>query len=109
MKKLFCTLILVSALVLPQSVLAWNGTGHRLVASIAWDNLSDTARKNIVNLLLQAPKGNCLRELFKSTDGEREFFVAAATWPDIIRSGPEKSIAEAGYRLADLLETLFGH
>ena len=85
MKKLCCVLILVAVLALPQPVLAWNGTGHRLVASIAWDNLSDTARKNIVTLMLKAPKGNCLRELFKSSDGEREFFVAAATWPDIVR------------------------
>jgi hypothetical protein len=87
MKKSYCAAILVIALVLPQSVLAWNGTGHRLVASIAWDNLSDTARKNIVQLMLKAPKGNCLRELFKSSDGDREFFVEAATWPDILRGG----------------------
>lgn len=88
MKKIFGTLILVFALVLPQSVLAWNGTGHRLVASIAWDNLSETARKNIVTLLKQAPKGDCLRELFASNGSDdREFFVVAATWPDIIRGG----------------------
>jgi S1/P1 Nuclease len=87
MKKLCCVLMLVAVLVLPQPVLAWNGTGHRLVASIAWDNLSDTTRKKIVNLMRQAPKGNCLRELFNANDGEREFFVAAATWPDILRGG----------------------
>ena len=88
MKKLCCSVILVTALVLPQSVFAWNATGHRLVASIAWDNLSETARKNIVNLMLQAPKGDCLQELFKSSgNDDREFFVAAATWPDILRGG----------------------
>ena len=88
MRKLYCSVILVIVLVLPQSVFAWNSTGHRLVASIAWDNLSDTARKNIVNLMLKAPKGDCLRELFKTSGSDdREFFVAAATWPDILRGG----------------------
>jgi len=91
MKKLCRTLMLVITLVLPQSALAWNATGHKLVASIAWDNLSETARKNIVSLLLKAPKGNCLRELFHSSEGEREFFVATATWPDIIRGGKDVS------------------
>ena len=88
MKKLCCAVILATALVLPQSAFAWNATGHRLVASIAWDNLSETARKNIVNLMLKAPNGDCLRELFKSSGSDdREFFVAAATWPDILRGG----------------------
>jgi hypothetical protein len=101
MKKSYCAAILVITLVLPQSVLAWNGTGHRLVASIAWDNLSDTARKNVVQLMLKAPKGNCLRELFKSSDGEREFFVTAATWPDIIRSGPCSSLHRPAWHFKD--------
>ena len=94
MKKLIATVILMIALVLPQTAFGWNATGHKLVASIAWDNLSEQARSNIVNLLSQAPKGDCLRELFASSGGsladrQREFFVLAATWPDIIRGGKD--------------------
>lgn len=94
MKKLISILILATSMLLPQTALAWNSTGHELVASIAWDNLSEPARGKIVSLLLQAPKGACLRELF-TTNGpdedarKREFFILAATWPDIVR--PKKN------------------
>jgi hypothetical protein len=90
MKRITPILILALALLLPQPVMAWNSTGHRLVARIAWDNMTPTARQNVVNLLMQAPQNACLREQLSNDSRplevrQREFFTLAATWPDIIR------------------------
>jgi len=89
-KKLISILVLTIALLIPQTAFAWNATGHELVASIAWDNLSTKARGRIIDLLLQAPDGACLKEMFQATGPDedarkREFFVEAATWPDVVR------------------------
>ena len=90
MKKLISILTLTIALLLPQTAFGWNATGHELVASIAWDNLSPTARGRIIDLLLKAPDGACLKEMFQATgpnedERKREFFVEAATWSDVVR------------------------
>ncbi len=89
-KKLFPMLILFLALLLPQSVLAWNGTGHQLVARIAWEHMTPTARNNVVTLLRAAPEDACLLDLFPQdsrplAERQREFFMLASTWPDIVR------------------------
>jgi hypothetical protein len=69
---------------------AWNDTGHQVVAIIAWDNLSEKARKKAVATLRQAPGDARLASMFRQ-DGrplvvrEREFFIRASTWPDAIR------------------------
>ncbi|HXH90325.1 MAG TPA: hypothetical protein VNN25_02005, partial [Thermoanaerobaculia bacterium] len=55
-------LVLLSCL--PQSLLAWNGTGHELVAGIAWDNMSLDARNKAIALLESAPSNACLLDLF---------------------------------------------
>jgi S1/P1 nuclease len=90
MKKMILSLILIVVVFSSQSALGWNGTGHMLVARIAWENMSPTARQNVVNLLMQAPTNACLRDLFPNdtrplVDRQREFFMRAATWPDIVR------------------------
>src|SRR3954471_16502388 len=84
---------LVVVLCLPQAVLAWNGTGHQLVAAIAWDNMTPAARQKAFAILNAASNNICLRELFPagslSTPAEqRQAFIVAATWPDHIRNGP---------------------
>jgi hypothetical protein len=88
MKRFICSVFLAVVVFSSQS-LAWNGTGHEIVARIAWDNMTETARQNVVNLLVQAPANACLRDLFPNTgtiqQRRREFFVRVATWPDVIR------------------------
>jgi acid phosphatase len=81
-------LVLVSCL--PQSVLAWNGTGHELVAGIAWDNMSPATQQKAIAILKNAPSDACLLELFPTdarplAERQREFFMRAATWPDVVR------------------------
>lgn len=72
------------------AVHAWNGTGHQLVAGVAWDNMTPEARQMAIELLEQAPETACLRDLFPNDSRprevqEREFFMRVATWPDVIR------------------------
>ena len=89
-KKILAFIVILAFLAMPQSSYGWNGTGHRMVAVIAWDNLDPTVQQQIVALLLQAPSDSCLRGLFPN-DGrplavrQRQFFIEAATWPDLIR------------------------
>ncbi len=91
MKRLgFPALVLVLVSCLPSSLLAWNGTGHELVAGIAWDNMSPDARNKAIALLKSAPSDACLLDLFPNdarplADRQREFFMRAATWPDVVR------------------------
>jgi hypothetical protein len=97
-RKLFPILTLTLALLLPQTALAWNATGHQLVARIAWENMTPTTRRNVINLLQAAPGDACLRDLFPEdsrplADRQREFFMLASTWPDIVRPREEDTRA----------------
>ena len=91
MKMKLCSILLLAvALVAPRHALAWNATGHQLVARIAWDNMTPAARRNVVALLQAAPPDACLRNLMP-TDArplevrQREFLMLASTWADIVR------------------------
>jgi hypothetical protein len=68
---------------------AWDELGHRVVARIAWDNMTPAARANAVRLLQAAPPGSGIAELMPQTgsmeERQREWFVWAAVWPDMIR------------------------
>src|SRR4051794_9058822 len=90
MKLSRVALALVVALCLPQAVLAWNATGHELVAGMAWDNMTPAARQKAIALLMSAPSDACLLDLFPNdarpvADRQREFFMRAATWADRVR------------------------
>lgn len=91
-RKMFPLLTLILALFLPQPGLAWNATGHQLVARIAWEQMNDTARRNVIAILEGAPQDACLLEMQPRPDDsqpadvrDREFFVRVSTWPDIVR------------------------
>lgn len=71
----------VLLLSLPAS--AWNGTGHRVIAAIAYDHLTPTAKARVDALLDQHPDRNALL-----AGDARQAFLAAATWPDLIRNDP---------------------
>ena len=80
----------VLALLLPLPMLAWDSPGHELVAGIAWDNMTAQARQQAITILQKAPADACLTSLFPKDsrpllDRQREFFMLAATWPDVIR------------------------
>jgi hypothetical protein len=56
---------------------AWNATGHRVVAAIAYDHLTPAARERVDALLHKHPD---LMNL-----PPREAFLAASVWPDVIK------------------------
>lgn len=81
----FGTLLLAAA----APAAAWDALGHRVVAAIAWDELTPAARAEATRLLLAAPPDSDLPALMPATGSEaerrRELFLAASTWPDVVR------------------------
>ncbi len=67
------------------AALAWNGTGHRLVAAIAWEVMTPTVRAETLRLLGQHPDHERWQRQNWVEDAERLVFLACATWPDEIR------------------------
>ena len=78
-----CTLGL-GLLALPLVASAWNATGHRLVAEIAWQQMNEDARHGVARLLANHPDLERWRDRAKS-EQPRAVFVEASTWPDDIR------------------------
>lgn len=66
---------------------AWNAAGHRLVAVIAWQQLSPASRETIVAALARHPDHARWMERARSADGV-DIIAEAATWPDDIRNDP---------------------
>jgi hypothetical protein len=66
-----------STLYLAVPAQAWNVTGHRVVAAIAYDRLTPQARAQVDALLQKHPD-------FAALSG-REAFLAASVWPDRIK------------------------
>jgi hypothetical protein len=69
----------------------WLNTGHRIIADIAWEELTPPARAWATDILKQHPRYEADLLLDKPdgiSDAEisRYAFETAATWPDIVRS-----------------------
>lgn len=82
--------LFVAVLAFSSSAFAWNDVGHKISAYIAWQQMSPEARVKTVALLLKAPEDAGLAQLFpqdsrSQTAKEREFFMTAAYWADIVR------------------------
>ena len=76
--------------VIPQAS-AWNATGHRLIAAIAYDRLTPKARARVDALIRQHPDYEKL--FLKDAPTEpaaraRAAFIAASVWPDQIKGDP---------------------
>lgn len=68
-------------------VWAWNAAGHRLVAIIAWEQMSPPARDFVMTALARHPDYERWRQHARSDDA-RLIFAEASTWPDDIRNDP---------------------
>ncbi len=69
---------------------AWDDTGHKLSAYIAWEQMTPQAREKAIKILLAAPEDSDLSVFYlqdsRSTAAkQRELFMIAATWADIVR------------------------
>lgn len=83
-------LLALAALALPLRVNAWNETGHRVSASVAYRQLDEATRKRVAGLLRKHP---AYAELWKNraTNGPNEelnLFWSASLFPDDARKPP---------------------
>lgn len=81
----FLSFLLLLCLTPP--ALAWNAAGHRLVAAIAWQQLSPSARDAVATILARHPDHGRWIDKARSSD-PADLFAEASTWPDDIRSDP---------------------
>jgi len=75
-------------------VSAWNATGHRLTAWIAWEHLTPKARLEASRLLHQHPDFQHWARRTKDRDANRGIFVESSVWADRIRY--DKRFYDAG-------------
>jgi hypothetical protein len=73
-------IVVIATLYLVSPAFAWNPTGHRIVAAIAYQRLTPRARQRVEALLKRHPD--------YSTTPARAAFIAAASWPDEIKNDP---------------------
>jgi hypothetical protein len=82
-------IITAGVLAFPALGLAWNPTGHRTIAEIAWEHMTPVARARAVDLLMHGPALAGLATLRPATGTEAErdraLFLNAATWADLVR------------------------
>jgi hypothetical protein len=106
-KKLFILLI-NSAIVLSFSVstFAWDDTGHKVSAYIAWQQMTPDVREKVFKILMKAPEDSDLSVYYNFFDSRSpevkklELFMIAATWADIVRNNSFK-VREANYNQPD--------
>jgi hypothetical protein len=103
----------------PRPALAWNETGHRLVALVAWEALDEPARTAIIRLLKQherfgadfgvAYNERLVRALLEAeSDPARVLapFEVDRDYGNAARRVAEGRVFEAGFRLAAMLREL---
>ncbi len=86
----FFGLIAAWLAILP-SAFGWNAAGHRIIAAIAYANLTPKARARVDELLKQHPDYATILTRNAPADPAgraREAFLAAAVWPDTIKGDP---------------------
>ncbi len=72
-------------------VFAWDETGHKIVAYIAWQQMTPETREKVIKILRSAPEDAQLSTFYdfyapRSEEAKRrEFFMLAAIWPDMIK------------------------
>jgi len=82
---LWCLLLLTSC-----DAAAWSGKEHKIIARIAWENLTPRARAAVIDLLNHAPADSTIKTYFpldisNRTARQREFFINVSVWADLVR------------------------
>lgn len=88
------SLIAVISLLFCNQLLAWDATGHRLSAYVAWEFMSPAAREKSITILQQHPRyetdfiSAMPADIQRADDNNKQrwLFAQAAVWPDIARS-----------------------
>lgn len=92
MKKSFLKMLLSLATlsVFASSNYAWDAVGHKVTAYIAWQQMSSQTREKAIKILLAAPEDSDLNVFYlqdsrSAAAKQRELFMIASTWSDIVR------------------------
>jgi hypothetical protein len=93
MLKRISTLLLFSVILSTAyfPALAWDATGHKISAYIAWQNMTPATRERVISLLEKAPEESQIAAYYTTWGAQsaearkREFFMIIASWADIIR------------------------
>ena len=80
-------LLALCLLLFPPLAGAWNAAGHRLAATIAWQQLSPATREFVSAALARHPDHARWVDRARSSE-PAAIFAEAATWPDDIRNDP---------------------
>ena len=80
-------LIALCFTLIPTLAHAWNAAGHRLAATIAWQQMSPTSQRLIAAALSRHPDYDRWAEKARTT-AAAAIFAEASTWPDDIRHDP---------------------
>jgi len=83
--KRLCLLVVLILLSRPIHVGAWNKTGHFVVASIAYDNLTASTKMRVDALLAQHPDFAKWTMGVPAAHKGKVAFVKASAWPDDIK------------------------
>ncbi len=83
--------LLITFLLFASSMQAWDDTGHKLTSYIAWEQMTPQARESAIKILLSAPEDSDLSVFYMQDSRsvaarQRELFMIAATWADIVRN-----------------------
>ena len=86
--KIFLTIF--TGFILAASVAAWDDAGHKLTTYIAWEQMSPAARERAFKILMSAPEDAHLSVFYlqdsrSAAVKQRELFMLASTWADIVR------------------------
>jgi hypothetical protein len=65
---------------------AWHAAGHMMTAAVAWDQMTDTARKRASELLKLNPDYDSWVKGIPDADKDKTAFMRAASWPDDIKN-----------------------
>lgn len=78
---------MVVVFLVPGGAFGWGGVEHKVIAYIAWENLSPEARSAVVKLMMQSPPDSGVQTLLSagSSTDPRRFFIAASVWPDLVK------------------------
>lgn len=77
--------------------LAWDETGHKITAYIAWQQMTPEVRDKVISILRNAPEDSQIATFYigygsRTRESKaREFFMITATWPDIIKDDDFKT------------------
>lgn len=97
--------LVIFNLIFTASLFAWDDTGHKLTAYIAWEQMTPAARERAVKVLMSAPEDSDLSVYFMQDSRSvaarrRELFMISATWADIVRD-KEFKVRNAKYHHSD--------